>query len=84
MIVCLPAGVGEAYPDGAGFGKNGQGSPAWSPRCGAEASWDARHRRVTFYCPEDVLEAIHDDMARSGRSKTRVVVDALREHLLHQ
>jgi hypothetical protein len=55
------------------------GTPSQAP--GTEASWDASHRRVTFYCPDDVLEAIHTDMARSGRSKTRVIVDALRAHL---
>ncbi len=47
----------------------------------AGQTWDESHRRVTFYCPQDVLEAIEAEMARSGRSKSRVIVDALSEHL---
>ncbi len=43
--------------------------------------WEASHRRVTFYCPEDLLHAIEAEMVRSGRSKSRVIVDALQEHL---
>ena len=44
--------------------------------------WEETHRRVTFYCPDEVLDAIETEMARSDRSKTRVIVDALRTQLL--
>jgi hypothetical protein len=36
---------------------------------------------VTFYCPLELLEAVEAEMARSGRSKSGVIVDALRAHL---
>jgi Ribbon-helix-helix protein, copG family len=56
--------------------------PRRSPgEAAAAASWEASHQRVTFYCPLELLEAIEADMRRSGRSKTAVIVDALREHL---
>lgn len=66
----------------------GQPQPAPEPpgtvdrqRSTPTASWDDTHQRLTFYCPLDLLEAIEADMRRSGRSKTGVIVDALREHL---
>lgn len=49
------------------------------PRSGA--NWEDSHRRVTFYCPTALLELIVREMARSSRSKTRVITDALRDHL---
>ena len=56
------------------------------PSRGQEAAggpkWDESHRRVTFYCPQELLEALEAAMTRSGRSKSRVIVDALREHLV--
>ncbi len=45
------------------------------------AGWDESHRRVTFYCPLDLLQALEGEMGRSRRSKTAVIVDAIREHL---
>ena len=43
--------------------------------------WDAYHRRVTFYCPVDLLAAIEAEMERSGRGKSRVIADVLWEGL---
>jgi hypothetical protein len=43
--------------------------------------WEAAHQRVTFYCPVDLLDQVEAEVARSGRSKSRVIVDALRAHL---
>lgn len=43
--------------------------------------WDEAHQRVTFYCPRELLAAVEAEMQRSGRSKSRVITDALREHL---
>jgi hypothetical protein len=36
---------------------------------------------VTFYCPTQLLVLIEEEMQRSGRSKTSVIVDALRDDL---
>ena len=44
--------------------------------------WEDPHRRVTFYCPTDLLDSIEDEMTSSDRSKTQVIVDALRAQLL--
>ena len=43
--------------------------------------WEAQHRRVTFYCPVELLERIEAEIVQSGRSKTAVIVDALRADL---
>lgn len=42
------------------------------------ARWEDSHQRVTFYCPRPMLQAIEDEMARSGRSKSQVIVDAVK------
>ena len=44
-------------------------------------SWEEAHQRVTFYCPRELLAAVEAEMRRSGRSKSRVIVDAVAEHL---
>ncbi len=43
--------------------------------------WEEAHQRVTFYCPRDLLAAVETEMRRSDRSKSRVIVDAIAEHL---
>lgn len=43
--------------------------------------WERRNTRQTVWMALDVLEAVHAEMDRSGRSKAQVVDDALREHL---
>jgi hypothetical protein len=43
--------------------------------------WEAQHKRVTFYCPTELLARIEAEMDRSGRSKTAVIVDAVRADL---
>ena len=50
-------------------------------RMPSETTWEEAHRRVTFYCPLDLLRALESEMTRSRRSKTAVIVDAIREHL---
>jgi hypothetical protein len=45
------------------------------------STWEARHKRVTFHCPLELLEAIETEMNHSGRKKNAVIVDALRAHL---
>ena len=44
-------------------------------------TWEESHQRVTFHCPVELRKAIEEEVRRSGRSKSRVIVDALREHL---
>ena len=41
------------------------------------ARWEDTHQRVTFYCPRDLLAAVEAEMRRSGRSKSKVIVDAI-------
>lgn len=53
------------------------------PRPTDGTAWEDRHRQVAFYCPVDLLELLNQQAASSGRSKTQVVVDALRAHLDH-
>lgn len=43
--------------------------------------WEDAHQRVTFYCPRELLDAIEAEMRHSGRSKSKVIVDAIAEHL---
>ncbi len=40
--------------------------------------WDTNHKRVTFYCPMDLLSALDDAVRRTGRSKTQILTDGLR------
>lgn len=51
------------------------------PRRRSGQRWEEAHQRVTFYCPRDLLRTLELEAVRSDRSKTQVVVDALREHL---
>ena len=43
--------------------------------------WEDSHTRVTFYCPVSLVKAIEAEVADSGRSKSQVIVEALRAHL---
>jgi hypothetical protein len=40
--------------------------------------WEETHQRVTFYCPVELAGAIAARSAATGRSKTQLIVDALR------
>jgi hypothetical protein len=57
--------------------------PAAVPPAGRSAgpSWDDTHKAETFYCPLDVRDRLIEAMKSSKRSKSRVIVDALCEHL---
>ena len=46
-----------------------------------EERWEDSHTRVTFYCPVPLLRTIERKMTTSKRSKSQVIVDALRDHL---
>jgi hypothetical protein len=43
--------------------------------------WEATHQRVTFHCPRVVISEVEEEVRRSGRSKSRVIVEAIRAHL---
>ena len=43
--------------------------------------WEELHRRATYHLPVDLQQAIAEEADRSGRSKSRVVTDALRAYL---
>lgn len=44
-------------------------------------TWEELHERATFHLPVELHQAVKDEAQRSGRTKSGVVVDALREHL---
>jgi hypothetical protein len=48
----------------------------------SDGTWESQHRRVTFHCPTDLLEALEAEMAVSGRSKSEVIREALAECLV--
>ncbi len=56
------------------------GRPSHSKRAGASRgeAWEAQHKRVTFYCPTELLTRIEEEIIRSGASKTAVIIDAVR------
>ena len=43
----------------------------------AEGRWEDRHRLVNFYASDDLRAWIEEEMRRTGKSKTQVIVDAL-------
>ena len=40
--------------------------------------WDANHKRVTFYCPLELLHELEEAVRTTGRSKTQFLVEGLR------
>lgn len=48
------------------------------PRTQVGERWEDRHRRLTFHCPAELLEAIERESAATGLSKSRVIVERLR------
>jgi len=44
-----------------------------------EGPWTDRHRLVNFYAPDDLRAWIEEEMRRTGKSKTQVIVGALEE-----
>ncbi|MDA8063576.1 MAG: ribbon-helix-helix protein, CopG family [Actinomycetota bacterium] len=56
--------------------------PLPSPgRSDPDRRWEDTHSRVTFYCPAALLAAVEAEVAMTDRSKTQVIVDALRAAL---
>lgn len=44
-------------------------------------AWAETHQRMTFHCPSALRAAIEAEVARTGRSKSVVIVDAVRTAL---
>jgi hypothetical protein len=42
-----------------------------------EGRWTDRHRLVSFYASDELRAWIEDEVRRTGKSKTQVIVDAL-------
>lgn len=59
----------------------GEGDTAPGPQQATRKSWEELHRRATYHLPVDLQEAIAAEAQRSGRSKSRVVTDAVRAYL---
>lgn len=48
---------------------------------GKHLIWDEAHVRVTFHCPKTLLELLNRQVQRGGKSKSRLIVDALAKAL---
>lgn len=44
-------------------------------------TWEDLHSRVTYHLPNELQQAVAAEATRSGRTKSRVVADALRSYL---
>lgn len=58
-----------------------EAEPWVPPRRRSGQRWEEAHQRVTFYCPRDLLRTLELEAVRSDRSKSQVIVDAIRQHL---
>ncbi len=45
------------------------------------STWENSHRRVTFYCSMELLQALEQEIAQSGKSKSQVIVESLQVRL---
>ncbi len=45
------------------------------------AGWEASNKPVTFYCPLDIYPVLMAEAANGERSKSQIIVDALRAEL---
>jgi hypothetical protein len=76
------AGGGRRQSAGARQRASGDRGPsAVSGQPDGRVPWADRTTRITFYVPRELADAIELERARSGRSKSRIIVDAIREHL---
>lgn len=44
-------------------------------------AWEENNKLRSFYCPQELWDAVADEVAKGERSKTQVIVDALRTEL---
>ena len=77
-----PTGLGAAafLPPEPAPAAHDQETPAVSavPEPAAEETWEASHKRVTFYCPVDLLDELARAVRTTGRSKSQLLVKGLR------
>lgn len=67
---------------GSSDADSGARSAARAPAAaGKGPRWDETHSRATFHLPLELQRALDQEAKGSGRSKSQVVADALREHL---
>jgi Ribbon-helix-helix protein, copG family len=71
-IVDRPTAAGDALGTG-----DAPRAPEAAPGR-AEETWEATHKRVTFYCPTDLLEDLEHAVRATGRSKSQLLVAGLR------
>jgi len=73
-------GAGAFLPDDTATGPTLSALPAMGS--GAQdvntEKWDANHKRVTFYCPLELLHELEEAVRTTGRSKTQFLVEGLR------
>ena len=73
-------GAGAFLPDEPAPAAATNGVPlpiAGNPMSGVEESWEANHKRVTFYCPIDLLQELERATRTTGRSKTQILTEGL-------
>lgn len=75
------AALGRGTGRGAEAIYGGNGSTPATAGDASSLSFEARHKRVTFHCPLELLDELEEELARSGRKKNAVIVEALRSHL---
>ncbi len=78
----MPRDARPAFGTGGRSTDDGTRSPEDRRRCAPEnspggQSWEETHRRVTFYCPVDLLARIEVEVAHGERSKSQIIVGAL-------
>jgi len=73
---------GDTPPAGAANG-GGARRPG-RPKKTDGPTWEESHERATFHLPVELHQAVKEEALRSGRTKSAVVADALREHLAKQ
>lgn len=74
-----PAPPAAAEHSAASTGDRARSSSA-SPPPAPRPRWEATHRRYTVHLPVDLIEAIATESQHTGRSKARIVTDALQAY----
>lgn len=68
-------------PTGESRGRGRGASGSRADKAAPGPKWEEVNTRATYHLPRDLLRAVEDEATRSGRSKSRVVADAIRQHL---
>lgn len=71
-----PAGAEHSTASTEDRARPSSASPPPAPR----PRWEATHRRYTVHLPVDLIEAIAAESQHTGRSKARIVTDALQAY----